>query len=127
MGCLKLSYYPTTELKIISSKKVLTLNKTKNNSRSSYRFGFNKQEKVDEISGAGNHTTATYWEYDTRLGRRWNLDPKLDAWESPYVAFADNPIRFSDILGDTEDERKKAVENHATAPIRIISSDRLKL
>ena len=41
-----------------------------------YRFGFNGQEKVDEIAGAGNHTTAEFWEYDTRLGRRWNRDPE---------------------------------------------------
>ena len=25
-----------------------------------YRFGFNGQEKTDEIAGAGNHTTALY-------------------------------------------------------------------
>jgi hypothetical protein len=41
-----------------------------------YRFGFNGQEKVNEIAGVGNHNTAEFWEYDTRLGRRWNLDPK---------------------------------------------------
>lgn len=27
-----------------------------------YRFGFNTQEKVNEISGKGNHTTALFWE-----------------------------------------------------------------
>ena len=32
-----------------------------------YRFGFNSHEKADEISGAGNHTTALYGEYDTCL------------------------------------------------------------
>ncbi|MEA1980488.1 MAG: NlpC/P60 family protein [candidate division Zixibacteria bacterium] len=75
-----------------------------------YRFGFNGQEMVNEISGTGNSYTAHFWQYDPRLGRRWNMDPKLDAWESPYVAFANNPIFHTDILGDTEDERKKAVE-----------------
>ena len=66
-----------------------------------YRYGFNTQEKVDEISGAGNHTTAMFWEYDTRLGRRWNLDPKPDAAISNYATFRNNPILFTDILGDT--------------------------
>ena len=75
-----------------------------------YKYGFNSQEKVDEIKGAGNHYTALFWEYDSRTGIRWNLDPKPDPWESPYVAFANNPIYHSDIHGDTEDERKKAVE-----------------
>lgn len=40
-----------------------------------YPFGFNGQEKVNEIADVGNHTTALHWEYDTRLGRRWNLEP----------------------------------------------------
>jgi hypothetical protein len=74
-----------------------------------YRYGHNTQEKVDEISGSGNHYTALFWEYDPRLVRRWNPDPRPDAWESVYAAFANNPIFHSDILGDTEDERKKAV------------------
>ena len=40
---------------------------------SAYRYGFNGQEKSDEI-GEGL-TTAMYWEYDSRIGRRWNVDP----------------------------------------------------
>jgi len=40
-----------------------------------YRFGFNTQERTDEIAGLGNHNTALFWEYDTKLGRRWNLYP----------------------------------------------------
>lgn len=66
-----------------------------------YRFGFNGQEKVNEIAGIGNHNTAMFWEYDTRLGRRWNLDPKPNVGLSQYSAFANNPILFSDVLGDT--------------------------
>jgi len=40
-----------------------------------YRYGFNGQEKTDELKGSGNHYTAEFWEYDSRLGRRWNVDP----------------------------------------------------
>jgi uncharacterized protein YrzB (UPF0473 family) len=68
---------------------------------SQYRYSFNTQEKVDEISGEGNHTTALYWEYDTRLGRRWNQDPKPNPMISNYATFANNPILFSDYHGDT--------------------------
>ncbi len=67
----------------------------------SYRFGFNGQERTDELSGPGNHNTAQFWEYDTRLGRRWNQDPKPNPSISNYAAFANNPIWFSDPLGDT--------------------------
>ena len=35
-----------------------------------YRFGFNGQEKVNEIAGVGNHNTALFWEYDTRTAQR---------------------------------------------------------
>lgn len=37
---------------------------------SKYRYGFNGQERDDEIKGAGNSYTAEYWEYDSRTGRR---------------------------------------------------------
>ncbi len=66
-----------------------------------YRFGFNSQEKVDEISGAGNHNTALFWEYDTRLGRRWNQDPKPNPAISNYVVFTNNPILYNDLNGDS--------------------------
>jgi hypothetical protein len=66
-----------------------------------YRFGFNTQEKDDEVYGAGNLNTAEFWEYDTRLGRRWNLDPKPNVSISSYSVFANNPIFFSDYGGDT--------------------------
>ena len=67
-----------------------------------YRFGMNGQEKDDEITGqTGSHTTAMFWEYDTRIIRRWNLDPKPNPSISRYNCFNGNPIMFVDILGDS--------------------------
>ncbi|MFA9212440.1 MAG: hypothetical protein ACEQSR_01150 [Candidatus Methylacidiphilales bacterium] len=66
-----------------------------------YGFAFNGQEKDDEVSGAGNTMTAEHWEYDSRLGRRWNVDPKPITGLSLYACFANNPIWLSDINGDT--------------------------
>lgn len=66
-----------------------------------YRFGFNGQEKDDEVAGAGNTNTAMFWEYDTRLGRRWNLDPKPNPSISDYACFANNPIEICDPNGDS--------------------------
>lgn len=63
-----------------------------------YRYGFNGQEKVDEI--ASGHYTAEFWEYDSRTGRRWNLDPKPVAWESGYAVNRNNPLYNSDPKGD---------------------------
>lgn len=64
-----------------------------------YRFGFNGQLKSLELSG-GN-TTALFWEYDARVARRWNLDPKPVTSISSYVTFQGNPILNYDPLGDT--------------------------
>ena len=63
-----------------------------------YRYGMNGQEKDLEIfEGA---FTAEYWEYDSRTGRRWNVDPVPLAPISPYACFLDNPIFNSDPYGD---------------------------
>ncbi len=71
-------------------------------SSANYRFGFNGQEKDNEIYGNGNANTATFWEYDTRLAERWNPDPKSQTVPnfSPYATFNNNPILFTDKNGD---------------------------
>ncbi len=64
----------------------------------SYRYSFNTQEKIEEL-GEG-HTTALYWEYDGRSGRRWNLDPQDQVSMSNYACFGNNPIINTDVNGD---------------------------
>ena len=64
-----------------------------------YRFSINGQEKESELNE--NITTALYWEYDSRIGRRWNPDPKPTTGISDYASFGNNPIYNIDILGDT--------------------------
>ena len=76
-----------------------TYTKQPETGKADYRYGFNGQERSDEVYGKGNLNTALFWEYDTRLGRRWNLDPIIKEYESPYATFANNPIWFIDILG----------------------------
>ena len=64
-----------------------------------YRFGFNTQEKSTEI---GEDTyTAEFWQYDSKIARRWNNDPRPNTSISVYAAFAGNPIWFNDVKGDT--------------------------
>lgn len=67
-----------------------------------YRFGFNTQEKDDEVYGAGNLNTAMFWEYDTRLGRRWNTDPVVKVSLSSYSVMSNNPILRCDPNGDND-------------------------
>jgi hypothetical protein len=66
-----------------------------------YRYGFNTQEKDDELAGDNNSYTAEFWQYDGRLGRRFNLDPKPNPSNSDYSCLGNNPIWFSDYLGDS--------------------------
>jgi hypothetical protein len=62
-------------------------------------YGFNGQEQDNEVAGTGNIMTAEFWMYDGRLGRRWNVDPLSNFWESPYCTFNSNPNFFSDKNG----------------------------
>lgn len=77
------------------------LMRERSNFNEGYRFGFNGQEQDDDISGSGNSTTAEFWQYDSRLGRRWNIDPLPVVSCSPYSCLRNNPIFFIDPLGDT--------------------------
>ena len=65
---------------------------------STYKYSINGQEKSDELNE--NLTTAKFWEYDSRIGRRWNIDPKYNVSESPYCVFGNNPNYYLDVNGD---------------------------
>ncbi len=60
---------------------------------SNYRYGFQGQEKDDEIKGHGNSINYTYRMHDTRLGRFFCVDPLVSyfPWNSPY-AFSENKV-----------------------------------
>lgn len=67
---------------------------------SGYRYGFNGQEKDNEINE--NIYTAQFWEYDSRIGRRWNVDPVYKESISNYSTFRNNPIIYVDPSGNTD-------------------------
>jgi RHS repeat-associated protein len=60
---------------------------------SAYRYGFQGQEKDDEIKGEGNSMNFTYRMHDPRVGRFFARDPleKSYPWNSPY-AFSENRV-----------------------------------
>jgi hypothetical protein len=70
-----------------------------------YRYGFNTQEKDNEVNGEDSCYTAIPIaigrQYDARLGRRWNVDPRPNLSISIYTCFSNNPIYNVDIKGDT--------------------------
>lgn len=91
-----------------------------------YRYGgSNGQEKDDEITGVtGSHYSAEYWEYDSRLGRRWNTDPMTAKYPhmSPYAAFENNPIYFKDPTGGDAEVTIIGNTIYVTAKIKIYGS-----
>jgi hypothetical protein len=66
-----------------------------------YRYGFNGQERSSEVGD--NNYTAQFWEYDSRIGRRWNLDPEPITGISEYATLNNSPILYSDVLGNYSD------------------------
>lgn len=86
-------------------------------SAGNYRYGFGGQEMSNEIKGIGNSYTAEFWEYDPRLGRRWNIDPVDKEYESPYAAFGNNPIWNVDPNG--ADTAKYLSNSQLSAAVKI--------
>jgi RHS repeat-associated protein len=58
-----------------------------------YRYGFQNQEKDDELKGAGNSVNYKYRMHDPRVGRFFAVDPlaKSYPWNSVY-AFSENVV-----------------------------------
>lgn len=84
---------------------------------SSYKYGFNGQEKDDEIKGEGNSYDFGARIYDPRIGRFISVDPDAYKypWNSPYNYAVNSPIIF------IEDEGKGPgiIINNSSSTITI--------
>lgn len=69
---------------------------------SAYGYGFQQQQKSFELNREGNNYTNDGWEYDARLGRRWNTDNVVKHFISPYSAYTNNPIARVDPDGNDD-------------------------
>lgn len=58
-----------------------------------HRYGFQGQEKDDEVKGKGNSVNYSYRMHDPRIGRFFSIDPLAPSypWNSPY-AFSENRV-----------------------------------
>jgi RHS repeat-associated protein len=67
----------------------------------SYRYGFNGQEKDDEVKGSGNSYEFTFRIYDPRTGRFLSVDPigKNYPHATPYGFAENSPIQAIDLEG----------------------------
>jgi RHS repeat-associated protein len=76
----------------------------------SYKYGFQGQEKDDEIKGEGNSLDFGARMFDSRIGRFFTKDPKWREYvfQSVYAYALNNPIRFIDLFGEGPGDRVKA-------------------
>jgi len=121
MGCLKLNHNYTTDLKISWLNKCVRSEKSNLKVHSNYLFGFNSQEKVDEIKGSGNSYSFKYRMYDARLGRFLSVDPleREYPWNSTY-AFAENDvIRNIDLEGAEKYDYKLTMTKQGTVQVQL--------
>jgi RHS repeat-associated protein len=95
--------------KEVENKLVLVCNQDENfgddYSNDSYRFGFNGQEKDNEVKGEGNSLHFGARIYDSRLGRWLSIDPmqkKYPNW-SPYNFCMNTPLKLKDANGQDVD------------------------
>lgn len=73
----------------------------KNNYLTFCRYGFNGQEKDNEIKGAGNSLNFKFRMHDPRLGRFFTTDPLSGEYasNSPYAFSQNNIISFRELEG----------------------------
>jgi RHS repeat-associated protein len=66
-----------------------------------YRFGFNGQERDDEVKGDGNQIEFSLRIYDPRIGRFLSVDPLGGKfpWNSPYCFAENKVIQFLELEG----------------------------
>jgi hypothetical protein len=68
---------------------------------SSYRYGFNGQEKDDEVKGPGNALNYTHRMSDPRIARFFSEDPIASVYPelTPYQIASNNPIMNTELEG----------------------------
>ena len=106
MGCHRLTYHQKTSSKT-ESTPIFEMGKKqgsdyqvfgmqmpgRNGSTGDYRYGFQGQEKDDEVKGEGNSINYKFRMHDPRIGRFFAVDPLANEYphNSPY-AFSENVV-----------------------------------
>jgi RHS repeat-associated protein len=90
-----------------------------------YRFGFQGQEKDDEISVAGSSIAYEDRIYNSRLGRWFSLDCMSKKYpnESNYIMTSDNPIFYVDIKGKDKIVSYTVMTDKGTAKFDVVTKN----
>ncbi len=84
-------------------------------------YSFQDMEHDDELKGDGNSYTTQFRQYDPRLGRWLGIDP-LSAkfpWQSPYVAFDNNPVFYKDPKGTASEGQEQTSAGPGDRKLRL--------
>jgi RHS repeat-associated protein len=103
-----------------------------------YRYGFNGQERDDEVKGSGNSINFEFRMHDPRLGRFLSVDPLFASYpfESPYNYAGNNPIYLIDKGGKTKDTyitiifsdgTKRTIERHDANYVEKVMAGRCRI
>lgn len=101
MGCKRLTYSDFgTSLKVVHRD----FSMIPKSCAGSYRYGFQAQEKDDEVKGAGNSVNYTYRMHDPRLGRFFAIDPLTKEYPhyTPYSFSGNKVIHAIELEGKEE-------------------------
>ncbi|MFM9987960.1 RHS repeat-associated core domain-containing protein, partial [Flavobacterium sp.] len=82
------------------------------------RYGFQGQEKDDELKGEGNSLNYTFRMHDSRVGRFFTIDPLTKKYPmlSPYHFGGNNPISLIELEG----LEGVSVVNHKTKTVTVL-------
>lgn len=129
MGALRLTYYQRE--RALEGNALFILDDLEEKSPlnqkfvKTYGYGFNGQEKDDEIKGAGNSYEFLFRIYDPRLGKFLSTDPLEGEypWNSPY-AFAENrPIDGIDLEGKEWQNFMSGFKNPGELEIKLPNAE----
>ena len=100
----------------------------RHSSSDSYRYGFQGQEKDDEIKGEGNSLDFEFRMFDSRLGKFLSLDPltKSYPWNSPYAFSENRVIDGIDLEGKEFSARREGDGWIVSIKFKIVNESKLK-
>ncbi|MBF6652488.1 hypothetical protein C3B47_06220 [Flavobacterium columnare] len=92
---------------------------------SAYRYGFQGQEKDNEIKGEGNSLNYTFRMHDPRVGRFFAIDPlfKDYPWNSPYSFAENDAIAYAELEGGEKTDATSKAFIPATPVVTKIGKD----
>ena len=94
-------------------------------SSAAYRYGFQGQEKDDELKGEGNSLNYKFRMHDPRVGRFFAVDPLTSdyPWYTPYSFSGNKPIQFIELEGLEENSPSYMLNNYKLKMQALFSVD----